>query len=1251
MKSRYFAVLFTAMIMSVGMILPTYVAAQDLDNMGKDFILGFLRNNTGGSTCELHLTGETETDVTVQYPYNSPTTDTTVTVVPGSITIVPLPTAVGDNWSFGTVMDNTVHAFAGDEFVCYMVNRDAATSDAALGLPVDVMNTEYIVTTYSGSNLNSGGGGEFAVVAAYANTEVTITPSQNLSSGQSAGVPFTVTLQTGEGFVSGVLNTYGAIADLSGTTISATRPVGVTSGNLCANVPPDTYACDHIFEVSQSTQTWGTRILCANLPNRPSGSVYRVYASEDNTAVTLDGAPLATLNRGEFHETDMIDGNHIFEANQPVFLVQFMPSQDSPGATLGDPAMGNICPAEQFMKGYTFSTVGGGQFDEDYLTIITHSNDVGAVTLDGAPIAAADFTQIGTSDWYSAVLPLAEGTHSTYSPDTTHGITIEGYGTYDSYIFPGGALFAPIPDTLGDTIPPVCDLEYDGCVAYGSAEDPGPEATGIHSVVLETGSVNLLLEVDPAFVPGDLTVSYTVSLIDDQQPGSGTVTVRDLEGNKCSSPVDLDCGGSQDCYPDLDPPELVVEPCAEQTLSSTRFFLEVLNWNQFPDDLFQPAPDLPPCGDADPASRTWVDIYDQDDNYIYGFCQLGDNEELNDMWFSISGGIWPDSVYIVIWDRECDIMYTSNKAPIENIEFPPFIYCPSQELSASIDSPGEACVDLLMSHPGTVDAGDATWADNELCFYASASGTYEFNVVAENDCGTDECTVVVNVTVGGGPIPTPEWIVVYCGEPTFNGMPLVEGDIIRAYDPDGVVCGMDEVRADGSFGFMPIYRDDIYTDDVDEGAEPGDVINFSINGEMVYTDPVITWTANGAILQLCNFSTCKNIQLHEGWNLVSWNVMYSASTEDFLADQFGDNIECLDVILSFDQVALTYDPDLPDFSTLEKVDYYHGYWIRVSCDTELEICGQPIPAWEGIPIYAGWNLVSYWPHETMTVEDGFASILDHLLVAEGFDGGALTWLPDTPDFNTLTDLSECFGYWANVDADGMLCYDGWCEEGSPPSSRYGYGSGSVLVSDVVPSNNWISIYGSNITVDGQAVREGAVIEARTAGGDLCGREVYSGGMLVFTPVYGYDESSDVTAGYPRSGESVYIYVDGDLVYPELAWEDMGSRSELSTLSTKQIGDTLILPGDYGLEQNYPNPFNPTTVIPYSIQKAGHVELSVFNLLGQKVTTLVDDYKEAGEYDAVWNGADESGKTVSSGIYFYKLRTGDFIEVKKMMLMK
>lgn len=93
------------------------------------------------------------------------------------------------------------------------------------------------------------------------------------------------------------------------------------------------------------------------------------------------------------------------------------------------------------------------------------------------------------------------------------------------------------------------------------------------------------------------------------------------------------------------------------------------------------------------------------------------------------------------------------------------------------------------------------------------------------------------------------------------------------------------------------------------------------------------------------------------------------------------------------------------------------------------------------------------------------------------------------------------------------------------------------------------------------------------------------------------------------------------------------------------------PNSFELSQNYPNPFNPQTVIQYNLPRSCKITLTIYNMLGQKVRTLVDEPKKARGYKVIWDGEDDIGKEVASGIYFYQLKAGDYTETRKMLLLK
>ena len=107
----------------------------------------------------------------------------------------------------------------------------------------------------------------------------------------------------------------------------------------------------------------------------------------------------------------------------------------------------------------------------------------------------------------------------------------------------------------------------------------------------------------------------------------------------------------------------------------------------------------------------------------------------------------------------------------------------------------------------------------------------------------------------------------------------------------------------------------------------------------------------------------------------------------------------------------------------------------------------------------------------------------------------------------------------------------------------------------------------------------------------------------------------------------------------------------STITAIDEDANINIPGRYSLSQNYPNPFNPSTEIKFTIASHEKVSLVIYDLLGRKIITLVNDDIIPGEHKIVWNGNNDSGRGVASGIYLYKLTTDNYSKVRKMVFLK
>ena len=129
-----------------------------------------------------------------------------------------------------------------------------------------------------------------------------------------------------------------------------------------------------------------------------------------------------------------------------------------------------------------------------------------------------------------------------------------------------------------------------------------------------------------------------------------------------------------------------------------------------------------------------------------------------------------------------------------------------------------------------------------------------------------------------------------------------------------------------------------------------------------------------------------------------------------------------------------------------------------------------------------------------------------------------------------------------------------------------------------------------------------------------------------------------------------IVVDETYYYRLSAFDENGNESdfsqEVSAVITGVDGERVGLPDKYSLSQNYPNPFNPSTLIEYALPTAGEVSLSIYSLGGEEVVRLFEGKMSAGYHQVIWNASN-----IASGIYFYRLQAGDFVQTRKMVLLK
>lgn len=219
--------------------------------------------------------------------------------------------------------------------------------------------------------------------------------------------------------------------------------------------------------------------------------------------------------------------------------------------------------------------------------------------------------------------------------------------------------------------------------------------------------------------------------------------------------------------------------------------------------------------------------------------------------------------------------------------------------------------------------------------------------------------------------------------------------------------------------------------------------------------------------------------------------------------------------------------------------------------------------------------------------------------------------------------------------------------------------------------DWIELYNSSsseIDISGYKIYDsGGQSGTKPKKEFQSGTTIPSNGFLVIVT----DDTSASGFGLSSSGEKVWLenpvgLIADSVTFPALAvvqsygripdggaWQIMDTITRgFSNSSATGIEDESLTTKDYKLGQNYPNPFNPSTTISFYLPIASHVTLKIFDLLGNEVASLVSDYRNAGNYNVEFNSAEMSnGLSLSSGLYFYRLQAENFVETKKMMLLK
>ncbi len=394
-----------------------------------------------------------------------------------------------------------------------------------------------------------------------------------------------------------------------------------------------------------------------------------------------------------------------------------------------------------------------------------------------------------------------------------------------------------------------------------------------------------------------------------------------------------------------------------------------------------------------------------------------------------------------------------------------------------------------------------------------------------------------------------------------------------------------------------------------------------------------------------------------GWNMISLNVsppleMYADEELPgpdviLMTEQMRIDEENHRLIIMKDQYGRFYLPAW-GFNSIPCWNLEEGYQINITEDFETVWSGEPIEPDADIPLNDSWNMVPYYPTYDLDASNPdfyvVSNIVDNLLIAKDAFGQFM--LPEF-GFSNMEPWTAGQGYQLKIDGEGLVL-------NYPPEQEEGGVLASVDPSGI-KEDNPIKRTGQNQSVLIHSLKNiqfenGDRIVAKTQDGMAIGSG-YIRNQACGLAVWGDDQTTEEKDGL-LDGETYRLCLES-VNYPEtvdLSVEKFHIGEELvyakdGYLVIDVTGNQAV-PGDYYLSEGFPNPFNSMVRLNYGLPQDGMVELSVFDLHGRLVETLIGESRQAGNYTATWNALD-----MASGLYWIKMKSDDFSKVRKVMLIK
>lgn len=534
--------------------------------LGREYWFGLMTNySTAGSSGKYYALYVTSAFATMVHVQLTDGLSRTIQVQPFKSAVFNIPLA----WevsSAGRVETMGVHVWSNDADIdCHVMSHNPYTSDGFTVIPVIGWGKEYVVAAYAA--LFEGFGSyvydlpsEFMVIAGHDNTQVTITPTQDLRSEAmngancsaifaNKGIPTTITLNKGQCIQCKTTCTQDCSDyDLTGTVITSNYPIGVLGGSQCPNIPCDFPYCDHVCEMIPPVRTWGQTYYTApffqppSMPLSHSASTCLVIGSKkDQKIFRFEGSSQQStlycqLGKYEtYWRNDILEGSR-WSSDAPFLLVQYINSASYPDNYTGngDPAEVAVPAVEVFQKTSVFQlpiSIGNQTPYTNFVNVICKVADK-HVILDGGSVKLGARIFIDSIYECYRLTGLKTGGHQL-SSDSGAGVYVYGYGYDESYGWSGNMGNATINSP--DTMAPLATVSDNCFNAHVSLVDSASAFlnTGIYFIRVDS-QLNMAYTGDPKYAEGITmsAASYDMYALDHTRTGYLQVSVFDPAGNR-----------------------------------------------------------------------------------------------------------------------------------------------------------------------------------------------------------------------------------------------------------------------------------------------------------------------------------------------------------------------------------------------------------------------------------------------------------------------------------------------------------------------------------------------------------------------------------------------------------------------------------------------------------------------------------------------------------------------------------------------